>query len=69
MQQFVLKSYVKLQCLRDAFIRDEGGQDLIEYALVVALIALAATAGMGTVAKTINNAFTNVGTKLSGYTS
>ena len=35
----------------------EEGQDLIEYALVVALIAFAATAGMTTLAKDINSAF------------
>ena len=32
----------------------EEGQDLIEYALVVALIAFAATAGMSTLATIIN---------------
>ena len=42
----------------------EEGQDLIEYALVVALIAFAATAGMSTVAKDINNAFGTIGSKL-----
>lgn len=47
----------------------EEGQDLIEYALVVALIALAATAGMSTVATDINQAFSNIGTKLTSYTS
>jgi len=46
----------------------EEGQDLIEYALVVALIALAATAGMSSLATSINTAFTNIGTKLTGYT-
>ena len=51
------------------FRQDESGQDLIEYALVVALIAFAATAGMGTVANKINLAFTNIGSKLSTYTS
>lgn len=51
------------------FRQDESGQDLIEYALVVALIAFAATAGMNTVANKINVAFTNIGTKLSTYTS
>jgi pilus assembly protein Flp/PilA len=55
---------VKVQILRE-----EQGQDLIEYALVVALIALAATVGMGSVATAINTAFTNVGTKLTTYTS
>jgi pilus assembly protein Flp/PilA len=50
-------------------LQDERGQDLIEYALVVALIAFAATAGMNTVATDINQAFTNIGTKLTTYTS
>jgi pilus assembly protein Flp/PilA len=45
------------------------GQDLIEYALVVALIAFAAAAGMTGVASQINVAFTNIGTKLVTYTS
>jgi len=45
--------------------RDESGQDLIEYALVAALIALAATAGMNTIANSINNAFSTIGTRLS----
>ena len=51
------------------FLKEESGQDLIEYALVVALIALAATAGMQSLATSINNAFTSVGNKLSGYVS
>jgi pilus assembly protein Flp/PilA len=51
------------------FIFREEGQDLIEYALVVALIALAATAGMNTVATNINTAFGNIATALSGYTA
>lgn len=47
---------------------DESGQDLIEYALVVALIAFAATAGMGAVATQINAAFAKVGDKMAAYT-
>ncbi len=46
----------------------EEGQDLIEYALVVALIAFAATFGMGTLANNINSAFTSIGGKLTSYT-
>jgi pilus assembly protein Flp/PilA len=41
------------------------GQDLVEYALVVALIAFAATAGMNTLAADINNAFLSVGNTLN----
>ena len=46
-------------------ISREEGQDLIEYALVVALVALGATAGMSTLAGYINAAFSNVGTSLT----
>jgi pilus assembly protein Flp/PilA len=65
MQTFLMKQYVKMQAL----LTDERGQDLIEYALVVALIAFAATAGMNTVATDINVAFTKIGTKLTTYVS
>ncbi len=54
----------KVQCL---MMREEG-QDLIEYALLVALVAFAATAGMKALATSINTAFTNVGTTLTSYT-
>jgi len=46
-------------------LSNEDGQDLIEYALVVALIAFAATAGMNTLATDINLAFQNIGTTLT----
>jgi len=46
-------------------VRQEEGQDLVEYALVVALIALAATVGMGSLATAINGAFTTLGTTLT----
>ncbi len=48
---------------------DESGQDLIEYALVAALIAFAAIAGMNYVASSINNAFSKIGNKLSNAIS
>jgi pilus assembly protein Flp/PilA len=49
-------------------ITREEGQDLIEYALVVALIAFAATVGMQTLATDINAAFVAIGTTLTSYT-
>jgi pilus assembly protein Flp/PilA len=64
MKETLLKLSAKLQTL---MLREEG-QDLIEYALVVALIAFAATAGMKTLATDINLAFTNIGTTLTTYT-
>jgi pilus assembly protein Flp/PilA len=64
MKESFTKLYIKARNLVD-----DNGQDLIEYALVVALIAFAATVGMGTVANGINNAFSNIANKLSQYTS
>ncbi len=57
-----------LRFMLDELMHEEG-QDLIEYALVVALIALAATVGMSTVATAINNAFSTIGSKLTSYVS
>jgi len=45
--------------------RDESGQDLIEYALIAALLALAAVAGMKALSTSIDTAFTAVQTSLS----
>ena len=60
MNNLLIKLYVKFQ---DLASREEG-QDLVEYALVVALIAFGATAGMGKLASGINTAFSNVSSKL-----
>jgi pilus assembly protein Flp/PilA len=65
MKDKLMKLSVKLQVL----LMDEEAQDLIEYALVVALIAFAATAGMSTLATKINAAFGGIGTTLSSYIS
>ncbi len=54
-----------LKHILPGLLRDESGQDLIEYALVAALIALGATAAMNTLAGSISTAFSTVGTKLS----
>ena len=48
---------------------NDNGQDLIEYALVVALIAFAATVGMSSLANKINIAFAKIGTTLTTYVS
>ena len=64
MKDRLLKLSVKMQTL----LTNEEGQDLIEYALVVALIAFAATVGMGSLATSINSAFSAIGTVLTSYT-
>ncbi len=58
MNTMLLKMYVKLQ---DLMNREEG-QDLVEYALVVALIALGATASMRALATAISSAFASIST-------
>ncbi len=68
MNNLILKMYVKGQTLWST-LKDDEGQDLVEYALVVALIALAATVGMKALAGGINNAFGNISNHLGTYTS
>jgi len=48
-------------------LKDESGQDVIEYALVVALIAFAATVGMSSLASGINSAFSQISSVLGVY--
>ena len=47
------------------FVRDEEGQDLVEYAMLLAFIALIAIAGVKTLGTTVNNFFSNVATALT----
>jgi Flp pilus assembly pilin Flp len=54
--------------MRD-FQNDESGQGLVEYLLIIALIALAATAGMSSAASYINSAFIRIGGRLGSYIS
>ena len=53
----------------DSFWKDEDGQDMVEYAIVMGLIALGATVAMKGLATTIGGAFTSVGGYLTSYTS
>lgn len=65
MNHLILETLVKIRVRAVAILEDEQGQDLIEYALVVALIAFAAVAGMNTVAGKINDAFSTIGSKIT----
>lgn len=46
-------------------ISEESGQDLIEYALVAALVGLGSVAAMSSLANSISTTFTGVGTQLT----
>ena len=48
-----------------AFVRGEEGQDLLEYALLVALIALVAVVGITAAGQNVNTIFGNIANKLS----
>jgi pilus assembly protein Flp/PilA len=47
------------------FVRDEEGQDLIEYALLVALISLVCVVALTDAGKQVNNIFTSIKDKLT----
>lgn len=49
--------------------QDEEGQGLVEYLLILALVAFAATAGMGSLASYLNVAFSDIGSLLTAYIS
>jgi pilus assembly protein Flp/PilA len=47
------------------FVRNEEGQDLIEYALLVALISLVCVAALTTAGSQVNTIFENIKTRLT----
>jgi pilus assembly protein Flp/PilA len=61
----MVKLNLLIHSLMSRVVASDEGQDLVEYALVVALIAFAATAGMNSLAGDINSAFVAVGGALT----
>jgi pilus assembly protein Flp/PilA len=60
MVQLMLNHLSRLQ-------QDEAGQGLVEYLLILALVAFAATAGMNSLATGLNSAFSQIGAILGQY--
>lgn len=60
MTTFVLNSFARLH-------NDEAGQGLVEYLLILALVAFACTAGMGKLASGLNSAFSAISSILGSY--
>ena len=60
MGRVAFKAWMKIHDLR----RSEAGQDLVEYSLLVAMIALAAIAGVKHVATAVNSVFSNISNSL-----
>ena len=65
MNNMLLKHYLRLQEL----LRHEEGQDMVEYALIVCLISLGATATSQFLAQGLSQAYSNISSTLGNYTS
>jgi pilus assembly protein Flp/PilA len=61
MRNTLLNLYVKFQGMKNG----EEGQDLVEYALLVALIALVCITGVNNVATAINKVFSSISSSLA----
>jgi pilus assembly protein Flp/PilA len=57
----MIKFLVKVQ----TWMVREDGQDLVEYALLVALVAFGATAALKTLGTGLNHSFTNISSTLA----
>jgi pilus assembly protein Flp/PilA len=53
----------------ECFLVREDGQDMVEYALVLGLVAMGAVATMQGLATSIGTGLTNIGTQLTSFTS
>jgi Flp pilus assembly pilin Flp len=60
MMNLVLQSLNRLH-------KDEAGQGLVEYLLILALVAFGAVAGMDSLATGLNSAFNQISKILGGY--
>jgi pilus assembly protein Flp/PilA len=56
---------VRLRCIVRTLLGDEKGQDLVEYALVVGLISVAAVASLQNAATAVNAVIINITTTLN----
>jgi pilus assembly protein Flp/PilA len=61
MNPLFLRFYVKIHDLLDR----EEGQDLVEYALIITLIALSAVTGVRHVATAVNSVFSTISVTLA----
>jgi pilus assembly protein Flp/PilA len=58
------KTVRKIQQLFANFMREESGQDLVEYALIAILLALVAIGTIQTFGSSIGNQFNSIGSSL-----
>jgi len=60
------KRFIQLHVLIQA-LREEAGQDLIEYVLIGGVVAVGAVAGMSSLAGNLNSAFNGLAGMVSSY--
>jgi pilus assembly protein Flp/PilA len=68
MNNMLIKLSFKLRDLRDLAEQEEG-QDLVEYAMITALLAFGIVSGMSKLATGLNTAFANISSTLGTYTT
>ena len=59
------RNHAMIKKLLTRFIREDQGQDLIEYAFLAIFIGLAVTLGLQAVATGVNSQMSNIGTQVS----
>jgi pilus assembly protein Flp/PilA len=62
--QTLKKGTQMIPCILN-FLVDESGQDLIEYALIAALVALGAVAAMRSLSNNVGKTFNSIGNSLT----
>jgi len=68
MKNSALTVYVRMQVLKFA-LRDECGQDMVEYALVMGLVAMGAVVTLQGLAASIGTGLSSIGTHVTTATS
>jgi pilus assembly protein Flp/PilA len=65
MSDLMLKTWVELQTKLQTLRSDEEGQGMVEYALILVLVSIAAITVLGTMSGQINAVFSRVQTELT----
>jgi pilus assembly protein Flp/PilA len=65
MMDFMTEQYVKFTSRLASLLKREEGQTLVEYALLLVLIALVVIAAVTLVGKKANNVYSTIGSTLS----
>ena len=62
----LIAMYIAMQSRMQSMLKDEKGATMVEYALMVALIAVVAMVGASALGLSVDSAFDTIKTKLDG---